>query len=149
MKPDSWRLLIYTVPSEPSRKRAFVWRELKKAGAVYLRDGVAALPDRPATAGIIGAIAAKIDELGGEATLVPGVQLPPGRAEALVEASRAARQQEYAEVALESRRLLDHVELESEHRELTFADLERIGANPMIRLWRDFESTPTSVCTSG
>ena len=36
---DSWLLLIYTVPSQPSRKRAAVWRDVKKAGAVYLRDG--------------------------------------------------------------------------------------------------------------
>src|SRR5438309_7457883 len=42
-----WLLLIYTLPSQPSRKRAYVWRELKKVGAVYLRDGVAILPRRP------------------------------------------------------------------------------------------------------
>ena len=45
----SWLLLIYRVPAEPSRKRAFVWRELKKVGAVYLRDGVCVLPDQAAT----------------------------------------------------------------------------------------------------
>jgi ChrB-like protein len=136
MKADSWRLLIYTVPSEPSRKRAFIWRELKKAGAVYLRDGVAALPDRPASANIIAAIAAKIEGFGGEATVVPGVSLPRARAAALIEASRSARAQEYADAALESRQLLDHVELESEHRELTFADLERIeGDVAKLRQW--------------
>ena len=44
-----WLLLIYTVPAEPSRKRAAIWRELKKVGAPYLRDGVCILPERPET----------------------------------------------------------------------------------------------------
>ena len=65
-----WLVLIYTVPSEPSRKRAFIWRELKKAGAVYLRDGVCALPERPETLAALSAIAARVEELGGQATLV-------------------------------------------------------------------------------
>ena len=58
---DNWRLLIYTVPAQPSRKRAFIWRELKKAGAVYLRDGVCALPERPETAAVLSAVAAKVE----------------------------------------------------------------------------------------
>ena len=44
-----WLLLVYTVPAEPSRLRAAVWRDLKKAGAVYLRDGVCVLPERDET----------------------------------------------------------------------------------------------------
>jgi len=65
-----WLVLIYTVPAEPSRKRAFIWRELKKVGAVYLRDGVCVLPEGEATAAAFRAIAAKIEEFEGEATLI-------------------------------------------------------------------------------
>src|SRR5579859_173480 len=93
--PQGWRLLIYTVPSEPSRKRAFVWRELKKAGAVYLRDSVCALPELPAAAESLDAIASKVEEFGGEALLVPHAALPDKRAEAIVDASRTARREEY------------------------------------------------------
>src|SRR5438270_12933937 len=85
---NSWRLLIYTVPSEPSRKRAFIWRELKKAGAVYLRDGVAVLPEQAAAVEALQAIAAKVDEFGGEATLVPRAVLPGARAQSVIAASR-------------------------------------------------------------
>jgi hypothetical protein len=42
-------LLIYSVPAEPSRKRAYVWREVKKLGAIYLRDGVCIQPEQPGT----------------------------------------------------------------------------------------------------
>jgi DNA-binding transcriptional regulator PaaX len=42
-----WFVLVYKLPSEPSRYRASVWRKLKAAGAVYLQNGVAALPNDP------------------------------------------------------------------------------------------------------
>src|SRR5689334_13442734 len=110
---EQWRLLIYTVPSEPSRKRAFIWRELKKAGAVYLRDGVCALPDRPQTATALESIASKIEEFGGEATLVTAVALEAKRTEAIIEASRSERRQEYAELQRDSDGLLTHVQHET------------------------------------
>jgi hypothetical protein len=125
----TWLLLIYTVPAEPSRKRAFIWREVKKVGAVYLRDGVCALPDRPDTARSLLAIAAKVQEFEGEATLVQGARLDPSRAERLVTQSRASRAQEYADVAHEAERLLEHVARETEHREFTFAELEELEAD--------------------
>src|SRR4051812_23080494 len=119
-----WILLIYTVPSEPSRKRAFIWRELKKIGAVYLRDGVCALPERETTAVACRQIAAKVEEFGGEATLVEGAQLDERRTEALTVAARAARTAEYREVARECEQFLAHVQRETEHRAFTFAELE-------------------------
>ncbi|CAN5802663.1 hypothetical protein BH20ACT11_BH20ACT11_01270 [soil metagenome] len=39
--------MVYKLPSEPTRYRASVWRKLKGAGAVYLQNGVAALPADP------------------------------------------------------------------------------------------------------
>ena len=81
----AWLLLIYTVPAEPSRKRAFIWRELKKIGAPYLRDGVCILPERPETLDLAGGIVAKVEEFGGEATLASGARLVPARSAALVD----------------------------------------------------------------
>ena len=43
--PISWLILVYRIPSEPTRLRASVWRRLRSAGAVYLQNSVAALPD--------------------------------------------------------------------------------------------------------
>ena len=126
----SWLLLIYTVPADPSRKRAAIWREVKKVGAVYLRDGVCALPDQPETARVLRAIAAKVEELDGQATLVRGARLvDPSRAEWLVAQSRAARAEEYADIAREAERLLEHVARETEHRDFTFAELADLEAD--------------------
>ena len=40
-----WFVLVYKLPAEPTRLRASVWRKLKAAGAVYLQNGVATLPE--------------------------------------------------------------------------------------------------------
>lgn len=134
--PRRWRLLIYTVPSGPSRKRAYVWRELKKVGAVYLRDGVCALPEREDTAAAMGRIAAKIEEFEGEATVVAGAVLDARRTQAIIDAARRDRQPEYAEVAREAEDLLKHIQRETQHREFTFAELEELEADLVkLRAW--------------
>ncbi len=126
---DSWLLLIYTVPAAPSRKRATIWRALKQVGAVYLRDGVAVLPDRAEARSAFRAIAEKVGEFGGQATLVEEARLPAERAEAIAAQANANREEEYAEVAREAERFLEHARREREHRELTFAELEEIEAD--------------------
>lgn len=138
MESATWLLLIYTVPSEPTRKRATVWRELKKTGAVYLRDGVCVLPTRPATTATFRAIAATITEFGGQATLVEKAELDPERAVAIRAQARSARDEEYREIIREGEGFLAHAEREREHREFTFAELEEIEEDlGKLRRWID------------
>jgi hypothetical protein len=42
-----WLLLVYRVPSEPTRLRASVWRRLRNLGAIYVQNSVAAAPRTP------------------------------------------------------------------------------------------------------
>ena len=134
----SWVLLIYTVPSEPSRKRAAVWRDLKKAGVVYLRDGVCVLPCGKATTATFREIAAKIDAFGGEATVIEDVRLDAERAAAIEEQGHAARAAEYDEIAGEAEGFLAHVAREREHREFTFAEVEELEADAAkLRRWTE------------
>jgi len=119
----TWVLLIYTVPSEPSRKRAFIWRELKKVGAIYLRDGVCALPERDSTMTALRAIAAKVEEFGGHATIVEAARLAAARSEAIIAQSCTARVAEYAEIAHDAAQFLQHIRHETAHRDFTFGEL--------------------------
>lgn len=125
----SWLLLVYTVPAEPSRKRAGVWREIKKAGAVYLRDGVCALPERPWQLRVFEEITAKVKELGGQATLVRSARLDGERIEAIIAAASAARQAEYRDILKEAGRFQAHLRREREHREFSFAELQELEAD--------------------
>ncbi len=131
-----WLLLIYTVPRIPSRKRAAVWRDLKKVGAVYLRDGVCVLPTRDDTTAAIERIAAKVRAFEGQATIIAAASLDPETIAVIVAEARAARMSEYAELSHEVGNFLAHVEREHEHRELTFAELEELEADlDKLRRW--------------
>ena len=134
----AWLLLIYTVPAEPTRKRAYVWREVKKVGAVYLRDGVCVLPERPATVAAAEAIAARIHEFEGVATLVRGARLDADRAAAVSQQLKDARADEYADISVEAERLLQHVARETEHRDFSFGELQELEEDlAKLRRWMD------------
>jgi hypothetical protein len=115
--------LVYKLPSEPSRLRAAVWRKLKGAGAIYLQDGVAALPSAAGgSERALRSLAAEIREMGGTAHLLQAT--PLGGEEALITLFNAAREAEYHELLDRCRDF--HAELERERaaRNFTFAELE-------------------------
>jgi hypothetical protein len=63
----SWVLLLYKVPSEPSARRVYVWRKLKRMGALLLHDAVWVLPASPYTIEQFQWLAAEIREMEGSA----------------------------------------------------------------------------------
>jgi len=64
---NKWMLLVYKVPSEPSARRVYVWRKLKRLGAILLHDAVWILPATDHTREQFQWLAAEIMEMGGEA----------------------------------------------------------------------------------
>jgi hypothetical protein len=67
-----WLLLHYKLPTEPSAPRVYVWRKLKRMGALLILETVWVLPDTPRTLEQFQWLAAEIIELGGEALLWKG-----------------------------------------------------------------------------
>ena len=63
----TWLLLHYKLPNKPSALRVYIWRKLKRLGAILLHDAVWILPDNPRTAEEIQWLAAEIQERGGSA----------------------------------------------------------------------------------
>ena len=60
-----WLLLHYKLPSKPSALRVYIWRKLKRIGAILLHEAVWVLPDQPRTAEQIQWLTAEIQEMGG------------------------------------------------------------------------------------
>jgi hypothetical protein len=125
----TWLLLVYTVPAEPSRKRAAIWREVKKGGAVYVRDGVCALPEGDGALATLQAIAAKVEDLGGQAILARTIQPDLRRDEALAAQIREARAAEYDEIAREVDGFLGHLRRETAHRDFGVSELGQLEAD--------------------
>jgi hypothetical protein len=63
----TWLLLHYKLPSKPSALRVYIWRKLKRVGAILLHEAVWVLPDSPRTAEQVQWLAAEIQERGGNA----------------------------------------------------------------------------------
>lgn len=64
---STWLLLHYKLPNKPSALRVYIWRKLKRLGAILMHDAVWVLPDLPRTAEQIQWLAAEIEEMGGNA----------------------------------------------------------------------------------
>jgi hypothetical protein len=78
-KLQSWLLFLYKVPHEPSSYRVYVWRKLKRIGALLLHDSAWALPMSSRSLAQFQELAAEIAKLGGdsllwEARLAVGIQ---------------------------------------------------------------------------
>ena len=88
-------LLVYRIPREPSRHRVAVWRKLRDLGALYLQDGVAALPEDAVTREQMEWLQLRVREAGGEATLWEARPGTAAEETELVGTFRAAREEAY------------------------------------------------------
>src|SRR6266851_6975788 len=93
---NGWLLLVYRVPSEPTRLRAAVWRRLKSLGAIYLQNSAAALPASVGAERALRKLRSQILDMEGTAALLSCAVLA-GEAEVRA-AFQAARDDEYEEI---------------------------------------------------
>ena len=138
MDMDRWVLLIYTLPASPSRKRALVWREVRRLGAVYLHDGVCGRPQTALSVPAIELLAQRIVAMDGRATVATDVRLEPREAHDLLRQMREARAAEYASIRRDTLGLLAHVGYETAHRDLGAQELAELeGDVKKLRRWLD------------
>jgi hypothetical protein len=117
-----WLVLIYRVPSEPTRLRATVWRRIKSMGAIYLQNSAAALPASLAAERALRKLRSEILDMSGTAVLLSCAVLagePDVRA-----AFQAARDDEYEEIVDKCQDFLGQVDKEYAARHFTYAELE-------------------------
>ena len=120
-----WLILVYHLPREPSRHRVAVWRKLKALGALYLQDGVAALPEDAVTREQLEWLQLRILEAGGEATLWEALPNTVAEGKDLVAAFREAREEGYRTVIEGAERIRRKEELGGEGTPL----LEELAKN--------------------
>lgn len=111
MERPRWVLLVYKLPREPSRHRVAVWRKLRDLGALYLQDGVAALPEDAVTREQLEWLQLRVRETGGEATLWEARPGTLAEEEDLVRAFRASREEAYGAIIAEGERIRRKAEL--------------------------------------
>jgi hypothetical protein len=111
MDEQRWLILIYRLPREPSRPRVAAWRKLKALGALYLQDGVAALPEDALTREQLEWLQLQVREAGGEATLWEAQPNTASENKELVEVFRSSREEAYRALIAGAKRIQRKAEL--------------------------------------
>ncbi len=130
---NTWLLLVYKVPPEPSARRVYVWRKLKRLGAVLLHDSVWVLPATDRTREQLQWLTAEIVEMQGEALLWEAQQAFTGQDDMLVQQFNAQAEAAY-------RGILD--ELSSDD-----ADVEALSRRYQQVKMQDYFQSPLGVQT--
>jgi hypothetical protein len=129
-----WLLLIYRVPSEPSRLRATVWRRIKSLGAIYLQSSAAALPASVAAERALRRLRSEILDMSGTAVLL-SCEVLAGEADVRA-AFQAARDDEYEEIVDKCADFIAGIDKEYAEDHFSYAELEENEVDLVkLRTW--------------
>ena len=93
-----WLLFLYKVSPEPTARRVYVWRKLKRLGAILLHDSAWVLPPTPYTREQLQWLAAEIVEMEGEALLWEATLVSSEQDTALVQQFQTQVESAYSEI---------------------------------------------------
>jgi len=127
-------VLIYHVPSEPSRLRAAVWRRIKSLGAIYLQSSAAALPASIQAERSLRKLRSEITDMSGTAVLL-SCDVLAGQAD--IEAQfQAARNDEYEEIVDKCNDFIAGLDKEYAEKHFSYAELEENEVDLVkLRTW--------------
>jgi len=125
-KAGTWLIFIYRVPSEPARKRTFVWRRLTQLGALYLQQAACLLPRNEANESSLRELAERVREFEGTATLLRAVSSDAQWEKSIIAAFNAERDSQYAKVSNETEKFLYEIQREEERKRYTLGELEEL-----------------------
>jgi len=129
-----WLLLVYRVPSEPSRLRATVWRRIKSLGAIYLQSSAAALPASVPAERALRKLRSEILDMHGSAVLL-SCDVLAGEADVRA-AFQAARDDEYEEIVDKCHDFIAGVDKEYVANHFSYAELEENEVDLVkLRTW--------------
>jgi hypothetical protein len=131
-----WVVLIPRLPSEPSRHRVAVWRELRRAGAIQLGQGSWALPDAATFADAVDKLIELIGRNDGEVLVLHAVAADQATNDRLRRLYDDARRAEWGEFASECRKCTAELQREIRTEKFTLAELDEEEQNvDRLRRW--------------
>lgn len=101
-----WLLLIHQLPPKPAYFRVKIWRRLQNLGAVAIKNSVYALPQNEQTLEDFQWLFQEITDGGGEASVCEASFIDGLSDGQIKDLFRSAREEEYQQLAEDSRRLL-------------------------------------------
>ena len=118
-----WLFFSYSLPSEPSKARVYVWRQLKKLGAVNYQT-VWVIPHLNESVNELRKLIETIEGYKGEGMLVEGKALDKNQEERIHKAFMDSRNEEYNEVIEKCEDFFKEIKFEIERKNFIFAEVE-------------------------
>lgn len=124
--PDAptWILLLPSLPSEPSRHRVAVWRELRRLGAAPIGSGAWLLPNSEPFASGVDRVQAVALREGGSIAVLDGSPRDEPAANTLRTAFARVRIDEWTEFLDECRKFMAEIDKEFSKEKFTLGELE-------------------------
>jgi len=119
-----WLVVWVRLPSEPSRHRVAVWRELRRTGAVPLGQGSWAVPDVPAFVDGIDRAIELAQRGGGEVVVLSAAGRSDQDGARLAEMFTAERNEEWSEFLADCAKFDAEIDREIAQGKFTLAELE-------------------------
>ena len=131
-----WLLFSYWLPPEPSRKRVFIWRQLKKIGALSTEGGGWLLPKREPLSTNITDIAHTVEEMGGTTNLYMVTHISEVQEQRAIAKFQQEREREYSEIITECQKAFKHIEREHQVRRFNIEEVEELeGDLEKVKRW--------------
>lgn len=125
MTPNiEWTLILPQIPSEPSRHRVAVWRQLRKAGAVPVSSGAWALPAGASFQADLDRAGELCRKGGGTLAIIDAVPRDQASAAMIRDAFTSVRVDEWSEFTADCGKFEAGIAKEIQRRKFTFAELE-------------------------
>ncbi len=118
-----WLFFSYSLPTEPSRARVYVWRQLKKLGAVNYQSAWV-LPHSAERIGDMKKLMGEIEKYKGESLLIEGKAVDKSQGELIEKALVASRNEEYGELIEKCEDYFKEIEHEIGRKNFIFAEVE-------------------------
>ena len=134
---ESWLLLIYKVPSDSSKARVAIWRELRRLGVYYVQKAVCVLPDLDEPRRSLERIRSRISALGGSSVFVTLRDVDDDARQQFIEGFLQQSAKEYAEIVEECETtFFKEIEFERFRENYTFEEAEEIRQDlEKLRRW--------------
>ncbi|HMM39275.1 MAG TPA: hypothetical protein PKB11_11015 [Desulfovibrio sp.] len=118
-----WLFFSYSVPTQPSRARVSVWRQLKKMGAVNCLS-FWVLPHHVDRITVLEKLSAEITAYQGESMLIEGKTLGPEDEARIKLALMESGNEEYGELLHKCNDFLLEIEMETKNQNFIFGEVE-------------------------
>lgn len=139
-----WVVLVYKIPSEPTKYRATVWREIKRLGGVYLQNSVCIFPDIDDVSLDVSALAGRIRTMEGSEYMFFTQSPTQEQADELIQQFQLARTEEYDESFKSIHDIEERIKRTSTEEEFQsiFDDVKKLRRQIGVIKGRDYFNAP-------